>query len=121
MCSVCVPSPMQRLKNGSNSLALFIALFYPHDNFHLPIPNAKSLSNRKVQKKITKLDVKLTIITGNSHDGRDYQLCTITNAHREKRLLKPLKHLKLSMKMLLGLHLSTFPLRMSRSYKRTSQ
>ncbi|KRY14887.1 hypothetical protein T12_14164 [Trichinella patagoniensis] len=43
MCSVCVPSPMQRLKNGSNSLALFIALFYPHDNFHLPIPNAKSV------------------------------------------------------------------------------
>ncbi|KRY51269.1 hypothetical protein T03_7310 [Trichinella britovi] len=80
MCSVCVPSPMQRLKNGSNSLALFIALFYPHDNFHLPIPNAKS---GKVGKDSL-----------NSHDGRDYQLCTITNAHREKRLLKPLKHLK---------------------------
>ncbi|KRZ93835.1 hypothetical protein T08_16205 [Trichinella sp. T8] len=80
MCSVCVPSPMQRLKNGSNSLALFIALFYPHDNFHLPIPNAKSDMD--------------SCCASESHDGRDYQLCTITNAHREKRLLKPLKHLK---------------------------
>ncbi|KRX15648.1 hypothetical protein T07_654 [Trichinella nelsoni] len=37
-----------------------------------------------------------TAAASESHDGRDYQLCTITNAHREKRLLKPLKHLKLS-------------------------